>query len=141
MAGNDKAAGGKTTGKAQPGSSETGSTESGGEKLRDAFTESVVEPAKRAGEAMRDTGRRIAERSGSIGVTIIDQAETNAQEAFAALRAATQAKDLTEVMKIQGEYLRDQGRRSMDQARAIGELIMQFGRDAVTPAGGKKDDG
>ena len=55
------------------------------------------------------------------------------QEAFAAMRAAAQAKDLSEVMKIQGDYLREQGRRSMDQAREIGELIMRFGRDAVQP--------
>jgi hypothetical protein len=35
------------------------------------------------------------------------------------------------VMKIQGEFLREQGSRSMTQAREIGEVILQFGRDAV----------
>ncbi|MGJ3626035.1 phasin family protein [Sphingomonas sp. MMS24-JH45] len=64
---------------------------------------------------------------------MIDQAESNTHEAFAAMRAAAQAKDLSEVMKIQGDYLREQSKRSMDQAREIGELIMQFGRDAVQP--------
>jgi hypothetical protein len=34
-------------------------------------------------------------------------------------------------MRIQGDYLREQGQRSMAQAREVGELIMQFGRDAV----------
>jgi hypothetical protein len=54
------------------------------------------------------------------------------------MRAAASAKDLSEVMKIQGDFLRDQGSRSMSQAREIGELIMQFGRDAVAPLRGDK---
>ena len=63
---------------------------------------------------------------------MIDQAETNAHEAFAAMRKAAQATDLSGVMQIQGEYLREQGTRSMTQAREIAELIAQFGRDAVS---------
>jgi hypothetical protein len=39
-------------------------------------------------------------------------------------------------MKIQSDYLRTQSERSMSQAREIGELIMRFGRDAVTPMKG-----
>jgi hypothetical protein len=105
----------------------------GAEKARAGFQDHVVEPAKRAGEAMRESGRKMAENSSQIGVKMIDQAETNTHEAFAAMRAAAQAKDLSEVMKIQGDYLREQGKRSMDQAREIGELIMKFGRDAVQP--------
>jgi hypothetical protein len=105
----------------------------GAEKARAGFQDHVVEPARRAGEAMRESGRKMAENSSQIGVTMIDQAETNTHEAFAAMRAAAQAKDLSEVMKIQGDYLREQGKRSVDQAREIGELIMRFGRDAVQP--------
>ncbi|NJR78956.1 phasin family protein [Sphingomonas corticis] len=111
----------------------------GAEKAREGFQDHVVEPARRAGEAMRESGKRIADNSSTIGVKMIDQAETNTHEAFAAMRAAAQAKDLSEVMKIQGDYLREQGRRSMDQAREIGELIMQFGRDAVQPLKGKAE--
>ena len=105
----------------------------GAEKAREGFQDHVVEPARRAGEALRESGRRMADNSSTIGVKMIDQAQTNTHEAFTAMRAAAQAKDLSEVMKIQGDYLREQGKRSMDQAREIGELIMQFGRDAVQP--------
>lgn len=111
----------------------------GAERAKEGFQDRVVEPAKRAGEAMRESGKKIAENSSTIGVKIIDQAETNAQEAFNAMRAAAQAKDLSEVMKIQGDYLREQGSRSMNQAREIGELIAQFGRDAVAPLRGVAD--
>ncbi|MBB4153446.1 hypothetical protein GGQ80_001348 [Sphingomonas jinjuensis] len=110
----------------------------GAEQARETFQDKVVDPAKRAGEKMKASGQKMAEGGSTIGVKMIDQAETNAQEAFAAMRRAAQAKDLSEVMKIQGDYLRDQGQRSMTQAREIGELIMQFGRDAVAPLKGGK---
>ena len=107
----------------------------GAEQMRDAFNEHVVDPARRAGEAMRASGERIAQNGSALGSTIIDQAEANAREAFTALRSAAGARDLTEVMRIQGEYLREQGQRSMEQAREIGQLIMQFGREAIRPPG------
>jgi len=106
------------------------------EKVRDAFSEKVVDPAKRAGEALKETGGKIAEGGATIGKTMIDQAEQNAREAFAAMREAASAKDLTQVMKIQGDYLREQSQRSMSQAREIGEMIMKFGKDAVAPLRG-----
>lgn len=114
----------------------TGATETlrqGADKARDAFQDHVVEPAKRAGEAMKASGQRMAEGGSALGAKLIDQAETNTQQAFAAMRAAASAKDLSEVMKIQGEYLREQGQRSMGQAREVSDLIMQFGRNAVSP--------
>jgi phasin family protein len=62
---------------------------------------------------------------------MIDQAETNAREAFEAMRKAAQASDLQSVMQVQAEYMREQSSRSMAQAREIGELIARFGRDAI----------
>ena len=107
-----------------------------GTQAQTAFQDRVVEPVKRAGEAIRQGGQKIAENNQQIGVKMIDQAEQNTHEAFAAMRKAASAKDLSEVMQVQGEYLREQSQRSMSQAREIGELIMQFGRDAVAPLRG-----
>jgi hypothetical protein len=106
------------------------------EKARDAFSEKVVDPARRAAEARKESGGKIAEGGATIGKAMIDQAEQNAREAFAAMREAASASDLTQVMKIQGDYLREQSQRSMSQAREIGELIMKFGKDAVAPLQG-----
>ena len=117
------------------GSSAADQARRGAEQMRDAFNAHVVDPARRAGEAMRASGERVAQNGAALGTTIIDQAEANAREAFAALRSAAGARDLTEVMRIQGEYLREQGQRSMEQAREIGQLIMQFGREAIRPTG------
>ena len=115
----------------------------GAAQAQQTFHERVVEPAQRAGEAMRHGGQKIAENNQQIGGQMIDQAEANASEAFNAMRKAAQAKDLSDVMRIQGEFLREQSQRSMQQAREIGELIVQFGRDAIGAmrAGGDKTGG
>lgn len=107
------------------------------DKIRDTF-DKIAEPAKKAGEAIRDAGGKMAESSSTVGLKMLDQAETNTREAFNAMRAAATAKDLSEVMKIQGDFIRDQSSRSMGQAREIGELIVQFGRDAVGAVRGEK---
>ena len=103
----------------------------GAEQARQTFQDKVVEPAQRAGEALKASGQKVVETNSAIGVKMIDQAEQNAREAFNAMREAAAAKDLSDVMRIQGDYLREQSNRSMSQAREIGELIMKFGRDAV----------
>lgn len=108
------------------------------DKIRDAFTDTIIDPARKAGEALRDAGSKMAESSATVGVRMLDQAEANTREAFAAMRAAAAAKDLSEVMKIQGDFLREQSSRSVGQAREISELILQFGRDAVSAARGGK---
>lgn len=111
----------------------------GAEKVRETFEEKVADPARRAGAAVKASGEKVVEGNKTIGLRMIDQAEQNAREAFAAMRAAAGANDLSQVMKIQGEYLREQNQRNMNQAREIGELIMRFGRDAVSPLRGAGD--
>lgn len=108
------------------------------DRVKDTIDE-MVDPVKKAGEAIRASGAKLAKGSSDVGIKMIEQAEINAREAFTAMRAAAAAKDLSEVMKIQGEFLREQGSRSMANAREIGELIMQFGREAVAPLKGDKD--
>ena len=108
------------------------------DKVKDTINEKIVDPAKKAGEAMKSSGSKIAEGRATVGMKLLDQAEENTKQAFAAMRAAAGAKDLTEVMKVQGDFLRDQGSRSMTQAREIGDLIVQFGKDVVAPLTPKK---
>ena len=111
----------------------------GMEKARERFNERVVEPAKRAGEAVRASGQKWAEGNSAVSLKMIDHAERNVHEAFAAMRNAAKAKDLSEVMKIQADFLREQSARSMEQARELGQMIADVGREAVTPLreGGK----
>ena len=101
--------------------------------VMDTIGFSVVEPMKRTGAAMKASGEKVAEGSSTVGLKVIDQAEQNVREAFEAMRAAAAAKDLAEVMKIQADYMREQATRSMNQAREIGELIMEFGKASAAP--------
>lgn len=109
------------------------------EKAKATIADKIVEPAKAAGAAMRASGSKIAEGGATMSMKMIDQAEENAREAFAAMRDAAKAKDIAGVMKVQGDYLRAQGSRSMGQAREIGEMIAQFGKDALAPLRGTKE--
>lgn len=87
---------------------------------------------RNAGSTMKQTTEHMAETGTALGMKMLDQAESNAREAFAAMRAAAQAKDISDVVKIQGDYLRDQTNRAVSQAREIAELITMFGRDTMT---------
>ncbi|MEG3085940.1 phasin family protein [Sphingomonas sp. PB4P5] len=107
------------------------------DKVKDSINETIVEPAKKAGEAMRQSGAKVAEGGSTVSMKLLDQAEQNAREAFAALRAAAGAKDLSEVLSVQGAYLREQSNRSMAQAKEIGELIVKIGQESVAPLTGK----
>ena len=91
----------------------------------------ITDRVKAAGEKMRASGEKIAERGSELSMKLLDQAEQNTREAFNAMRAAAQSRDLSEVMHVQGEYLREQGARSLAQAREIGEMIANFGRETI----------
>ena len=97
----------------------------------------ITDRMKAAGEKMRASGEKMAESGSALGMKLLDQAEHNTREAFAAMRAAAGAKDAGEVMRIQSDYLRDQGGRAMTQAREIGEMIASFGRAAIGGMTGK----
>jgi hypothetical protein len=102
----------------------------------------MLEPdkLKAAGEAMKDGAAKAAENSAALSMKVIDHAEENTRQAFAALRAAAKANGLTELMKVQSDFVRDQGTRSMAQVREIGEMIAGFGRQAMSGLSGQKDE-
>lgn len=91
-----------------------------------------------AGERMKAAGETMADAGSQLGLKMLDQAETNTREAFQAMRSAAQASDLTEVMRIQADYLREQGSRSVSQVREIGEMIADFGRNAIGQMTGRR---
>lgn len=101
----------------------------------------MLEPdkLKAAGEAVKESATKAAKNSAALSVKVIDHAEENTRQAFSALRAAAQANGLPDLMKVQADYVRDQGTRSMAQVREVGEMIAQFGRDAMSGLSGKKD--
>lgn len=108
-------------------------------KAQAAGASGIADKVRDAGEKMRASGERIAGHGNDLGMKLLDQAEQNTREAFEAMRRAARASDLSEVMRVQGEYLREQGSRSLAQAREVGEMIANFGRDAINRATGRDD--
>jgi hypothetical protein len=99
--------------------------------------EQITEPMKKAGKAIKDGTAAAAKNSAEINVKVIDHAETNAREAFAAMRAAANADSVKSLVQIQSDFVKGQSKRSMEQAKEVGELIASFGREAMGAMRGK----
>ncbi|WNO53156.1 phasin family protein [Stakelama saccharophila] len=100
--------------------------------------DSATDTASDAANRMRDTGNAMMDQGSRLSMRMLDQAEQNTQEAFRAMREAAKAKDLSEVMRIQSDFIREQGSRSVSQAREIGEMIADFGRTTISQMTGRK---
>jgi hypothetical protein len=108
----------------------TGAANASADAAQDA-ARGTADQMHAAGERMKAATDSMTDSGAQLGLKMLDQAETNTREAFQAMRAAAQASDLSEVMRIQTDYLREQSSRSVGQAREIGELIAAFGRNAM----------
>ncbi len=107
------------------------------EKITDKITDKISEPVKKAGMAIRESAERAVKRTTALNSKVLDHAEANTKEAFAAMRAAAEAKSATDIIKIQTKFVRDQSERSVAQVKEIGEIIAKFGRDAIGQLRGK----
>lgn len=96
-----------------------------------AATNAMSDSMKAATDQIKAAGGKAAETTQALNGKILDQAETNVREAFAALRAAASATSMGDILRVQGDYVREQGARNMAQAKEIGEMIANFGRSAI----------
>ncbi|MFA5970472.1 MAG: phasin family protein [Sphingomonas sp.] len=102
------------------------------------MTDTVKQAATDAAGLAQDAAGKIkaeaelgVQAGNELRLKLIEQVERNMTEAFAVMRAATQAKDVSELLHLQGEYLRGQTSRAMEQVHELGEIISEYGRDAV----------
>lgn len=99
--------------------------------------EKVAEPIQKAGKVIRESAAHAMANTAAINSKVIDHAETNAKEAFAALRKVASAKSVQDVIKAQGAFVKEQSARSTAHVREVGELIASFGRQALETMRGK----
>lgn len=99
--------------------------------------ERIAEPIKQAGQKMRDGASRAVQNTVTINTKVIDHAETNAREAFAAMRKVAGAKSMQDIVKVQTDFVKQQGARTAEQVREVGEMIAGFGREALEMMRGK----
>lgn len=98
-----------------------------GEKM----SEKAAETVKKAGKGLKDATTKAAANAAALNNKVIDHAEENTRAAFNAMRSAASVKSVSELAKIQTDYVKEQGARSMAQVKEVGDLIAQFGRDAM----------
>jgi hypothetical protein len=102
-------------------------------------TEKAADAVKKAGKSVKDAAQKAATNASALNNKIIDHAEENTRAAFSAMRSAASVKSVQDLAKIQTDYVKEQGARSMTQVREVGDLIAQFGRDAMAAWRPKKD--
>ena len=88
-----------------------------------SFVDQVMQPMKQAGEALKEARERATEQNEKVSVRLIDFAQSNMNDTLEALRAAAQAKDVSEALAVQSKFLSQQMTRSMDQFRELTELL------------------
>jgi hypothetical protein len=95
------------------------------------MTEKATETVKKAGKSLKDATAKAASNAAALNGKVIDHAEENTRAAFAAMRSAASVKSVQDLAKIQADYVKEQGARSMTQVKEVGDLIAQFGRDTM----------
>lgn len=92
-----------------------------------SVVDQMMQPMKQVTEALNRAREQAKEHNEAVSGRLIDYAQSNLNDTLEALRAAASAKDVTEVLTIQGNFLRDQMTRSMEQFRELGELFKSKG--------------
>ncbi|MCA0317225.1 MAG: phasin [Proteobacteria bacterium] len=94
------------------------------EQARRAF-DGFVGAAQRTVAAMEDHGDTVQAGVQDIGRKTIAFAESNVAASFAFAQQLVRATDMTEVMKLQSEFLRSQMEAMQAQARELGASLTQ----------------
>lgn len=66
-----------------------------------------------------------------LGEKLLDNTERNAEAIFAAAKAVVRCKDLSELAKVQSDFVQSQLALSGEQAREFYELSAQIGKETV----------
>ncbi|MBY0421369.1 MAG: phasin family protein [Parvularculaceae bacterium] len=97
-------------------------------RIQDNFAE--------VGAALQESGSVMDEKRREIVLTLIENAQVNADATFAALRDVMEADSVTESIRIQRDALRAGIERNVAQVRDLASLTAQSGREAVQPVAG-----
>ena len=98
----------------------------------DKANEKAGDAIKKAGKSLKEGASKAATNAAALNGKVIDQAEENTRAAFLALRSAANVKSVQDLAKIQSDFVKEQSARSMTQVKELGDLIAQFGRDAMS---------
>lgn len=102
------------------------------EQARKAFEKFVASAHETAG-SMEERGATVRAGAKDVGARAIAYAERNVQASLDYAQALLHAKDLTEVMRLHGEYVQAQMRSFAEQASELGQIVSRAAMDAAGP--------
>jgi phasin len=102
------------------------------EQARKAFEKFVASAHQTAG-SMEERGATVRAGAKDVGAKAIAYAERNVQASLDYAQELLHAKDLTEVMRLHGEYVQAQMRSLAEQASELGQIVSKAAMDAAKP--------
>jgi len=88
--------------------------------------------AEAAAGSMEQRGATVRAGARDIGTKAIAFAEKNVQSSLDYAQSLLHAKDLTEVMRLHGEFVQSQMRALAEQAAEMGQAVSRAAMDAAT---------
>jgi phasin len=102
------------------------------EQARKAF-EKFLATAEQTAGSIEERGATVRAGAKDIGAKAFSYAEKNVQASLDYAQALLHARDLTEMMRLHGEYVQTQMRSLAEQAGEMGEIFGRTAMDAAKP--------
>ena len=95
--------------------------------------EKFLTGAEAAAGSMEERGASVRAGAKDIGTKAIAFAEKNVQSSLDYAQSLLHAKDLTEVMRLHGEFVQSQMRSLAEQAAEMGQTVSRAAMEAAKP--------
>lgn len=126
----------KTAAKTAKPRAKTAKIEVEAEANVESILKRIQDGFKEAGAALAESGSIMDEKRREIILTLIENAQHNADSTFNALREVMEAESVSESLRIQRDALRDGIERNLSQVRDVAALTAQSGRESIEPVTG-----
>lgn len=88
---------------------------------------------KDAGAALADSNSIMGDKRREVLLTMLDNARTNADATFDALREVMEAESISDSLRIQRDALREGIDRNVSQVREVTSLTTEGGKETIAP--------
>jgi phasin len=102
------------------------------EQARKAFEKFIVSAQATAG-SLEERSATVRAGAKDVGAKAISYAEKNVQASLDYAQSLLHAKDLTEIMRLHGEYVQSQMRSLAEQASEMGQIVSRAAMEAAKP--------
>ena len=102
------------------------------DQARKGFEKFIASAQATAG-SLEERGASVRAGAKDVGAKAIAYAEKNVQASLDYAQSLLHAKDLTEVMRLHGEYVQSQMRSLAEQASEMGQTVSRAAMEAAKP--------